>query len=150
MKRLIPLAALIVAVITSAIGANSAKASPAEQAITQIENDWAVALQKNDQATIDRITAPDWMLTDPTGALITKAAADADMKAGNMKIESFKIDELKVKVFGDTAIVYGLETEKSTYKGNDSSGQYRFTDVFVKQGGAWKAVATHVSKVVKS
>jgi hypothetical protein len=46
--------------------------------------------------------------------------------------------------------VSGLETEKSKYDGKDSSGQYRFTDVFVKQGGAWKAVSTHVSKVKKA
>lgn len=149
MKRLITLAALFVAVTSIALGQASAKASSAEQAIIQLENEWAVALQKADQAAIDRITSPDWMLTDPAGILITKAEADAEMKAGSIKIESFKIDDLKVKVFGDTAIAYGLETEKSTFKGTDSSGQYRFTDVFVKQGGSWKAVATHVTKVQK-
>jgi ketosteroid isomerase-like protein len=54
-----------------------------------------------------------------------------------------------VHVDGDTAVVFGLETEKSTYKGADSSGQYRFTDVFVKRNGVWKAIATHVTKVAK-
>ena len=64
-------------------------------------------------------------------------------------IESFTIDNLTVHVDGDTAVVFGLETEKSTYKGADSSGQYRFTDVFVKRNGVWKAIATHVTKVAK-
>jgi ketosteroid isomerase-like protein len=54
-----------------------------------------------------------------------------------------------VRVFGDTVIVHGLETEKSTYKGADSSGQYRFTDVFIKRDGVWVAVAEHGSKVRK-
>jgi hypothetical protein len=45
--------------------------------------------------------------------------------------------------------VHGLDTEKSSYKGKDTSGQYRFTDVFVKRNGLWHAVATHASKVAK-
>ena len=49
--------------------------------------------------------------------------------------------------FGDTAIVHGLETEKSMTNGKDSSGQFRFTDVFVKCDGVWMAVAEHDSKV---
>jgi hypothetical protein len=54
-----------------------------------------------------------------------------------------------VRVYGDTAIASGLGTEKSTYKGKDTSGQYRYTDVFVKRNGTWQAVATHGSKVTK-
>ena len=45
------------------------------------------------------------------------------------------------------AIVHGLETEKSSYKGKDISGQYRFTDVFMKREGKWMAIATHVTRV---
>jgi ketosteroid isomerase-like protein len=121
----------------------------AEQTIRQLEEEWANALVKRDYATIDRITASDWMLTDPTGDLQTKAQADADLKSGDLTIESFKINELKVRVYGDTAIVHGLETEKSKYKKEDLSGQYRFTDVFVKRDGRWQAVASHVSRVMK-
>lgn len=118
-----------------------------QQVITQIEHDWGKALVKRDQAVIDRITAPDWTMTAPDGFLQTKAEVDAEMKSGAVKFESFKIEELKVRVYGDTAIVHGLETEKSSYKGKDISGQYRFTDVFMKRDGQWRALATHVTRV---
>ena len=108
-----------------------------------------MALVKKDQAVIDRIAAPEWMLSTDQGDLQTKTQADAELKSGAYNCESTTINELKVSVFGETAVVFGLETEKSTYKGTDSSGQYRFTDVFVKRNGIWQAVATHVSKVVK-
>jgi ketosteroid isomerase-like protein len=114
-----------------------------------LEHDWADALVKRDQAVLDRIEAPDWMLTDPSGTLQTKAQADTTLKSGDHTFESFKIDELKVRVYGDTAVVHGLETEKSNHKGKDTSGQYRFTNVFVKRDGRWQAIATHVSRVVK-
>src|SRR6266496_4430480 len=63
------------------------------------------------QAAIDRIVARDWMLTDPEGALITKGQADADLNSGALKFESFKLDAMTVRVYGDTAVVHGLETE---------------------------------------
>ncbi len=54
-----------------------------------------------------------------------------------------------MRAYGDTAVVHGLETEKSSYKGKDTSGQYRFTDVFVKRNGRWQAIATQVTRVAK-
>ena len=89
------------------------------------------------------------MLSSEIGELQTKSQADADLKSGVYNCESLKLDDIKVSVFGETVVVFGLETEKSTYQGKDSGGQYRFTDVFAKRGGVWQAVATHVSKVVK-
>ena len=50
-------------------------------------------------------------------------------------------------MYGDMAIVLGLETEKSKIHGKDMSGQYRFTDVFVKRDGRWQAIASPLSRV---
>jgi ketosteroid isomerase-like protein len=120
-----------------------------EQVIKQLMQEWADALVKGDQAAIDRITSADWMLTDPQGMLISKTQSDAHRKSGTVKFESFKLDELKVRVYGDTAVVHGLATRKSSYQGKDTSGQYRSTDVFIKSNGRWQAIAAHVTRVVK-
>ena len=142
MKKYLLLAAFLAAV-------SSSFASPVEQTIRQIEQDWAVALTKADVAAIDKIEAADYQATDFTGMVSNKAQGLADLKSGAAKIDSFVLGELKVRVYGDTAVVNGTDTEKSSYKGKDTSGQYSWTDVFVKQGGAWKAVNTQVTKVVK-
>jgi len=62
---------------------------------------------------------------------------------------SFAWTDMKVHVYGDTAIVTGLNTTKGTFKGKDTSGAYRFTDVFVKRDGRWQVVATRASLVAK-
>ena len=147
MKRIVQIALLSVAATTLAFGQSSK--STDEQTILKLENDWAVALVKADVATFDRIEAPEYLFTAPDGSLTNKADSIAEMKNGVVKIAAFKIDDLKVKIFGDAAVVYGLDTEKSTYNGKDTSGQYRFTDFFVKRNGIWQAVATHVSMVEK-
>jgi hypothetical protein len=43
--------------------------------------------------------------------------------------------------------VTGSDTEKSKEHGKDSSGKYIWTDVFVKQNGKWRAIASQSAKV---
>lgn len=149
MKRIVLNTLSVVAVCLTLAQAMAAeeKAGNDEQTIKQLEQEWADALMKRDQAAIDRITSADWVLTDPKGRLIAKAQADADLKSGTVKFESIKLDELKVRVYSDAAVVHGLETRRSSYKGKDTSGLYRFTDVFVKRNGRWQAIASHVTRV---
>ncbi len=134
--------------ISSAFAQNTDNAK-VEKIFAQLEDDWAVANVHADQIALDRILAPEWTYTDIDGNVVSKAQMYAEMKAGVGKVTSVTNDEVKVRVFGDTAIVSGLETEKSNYKGKDTSGQYRYTDVFIKRNGTWWAVATHSSKVAK-
>jgi ketosteroid isomerase-like protein len=127
---------------TASAGVNSV-----EDTLIQIEDDWADALVKRDLIAWSRCLGEDWIGTGPDGSTVTKAGAYADLKAGLLVRELFQLDDLKVRVYGDTAIVFGLETEKSKIHGKDMSGQYRFTDVFVKRDGQWQAVASHLSRV---
>ena len=54
---------------------------------------------------------------------------------------------MDVKVLGNVAVVQGSDTDKSSYGGKDTSGKYVWTDVYVKRGGKWQAVRSHISKV---
>jgi hypothetical protein len=73
----------------------------------------------------------------------------ADMKSGASTTQSYEIGPMKVRVLGNTAVVTGSDTEKSTYKGKDSSGKYVWTDVWVMRDGRWQAVASQNVKVGK-
>ena len=141
--------ALAISATTELLRAADEKSKDAEQAIKKREQEWADALVKRDQAVIDRIESPDWMLADAEGNLVSKAKADADLKSGAVAFESVHNDELRVRVFGDTAIAYGLVTEKIKFQGKDTSDQCRFTDVFIKRDGRWQAISTHLSRVAK-
>ena len=127
----------------------SAQTDSVRQALTQMERDWAQAMAKRDQATLDRILAADYSSTNADGEVSTKAQGDADIKAGVLKYDSFVVDDMNVRLFGDTAVVTGRSTLKGSYKGKDISGQNRFTDVFVRRDGRWQVVTTHFSRVAK-
>lgn len=162
MKQIISISLLIVTALsfascattepptTSATTAATAAASPAEnveQAITKMEREWAEAIVKADIATLDRVMADDWVMTTWDGQTRTKAQSIEEFKSGVTKLTAADIGDLKVRVFGDTAIATLGQTEKGTSKGKDSSGHFLYTDVWVKRNGKWQAVSTHGTKV---
>jgi ketosteroid isomerase-like protein len=112
-----------------------------EQALMQIEQELTDAILKGDTSASERYLADDYTFIAPTGMASTKAEGLADMKSGALKIESSKMEDMKVRVYGDTAVVTYSSTDKGKYKDMDISGHYRWTDVFVKRDGKWQLVA---------
>jgi len=131
----------LVALATASSGA-AAPGDSTEQAIAQMEREWTETAMKHDAAPLERIVADDWAGINWDGAKGTKTQLIADVKSGNYKIESVTFDPIKVRVFGDTAVATGGDTEKSQYNGKDASGHYMWTDVYVKRNGRWQAVAS--------
>jgi uncharacterized protein (TIGR02246 family) len=117
-----------------------------EQALMQIERDWAVANVKNDWAAFDKLLAAEHA-SNTDGVITPKKQFLANMKSGALKIASATAGEMKVLILGETGIVHGLWMEKSTLNGKDTSGTYRYTDIFAKRDGRWQCVAGHANKV---
>ncbi len=117
-------------------GVTTKSGGSVEDALIRIEQEWGDAMVKADVAAFSRCVADEWVLTASDGTRITKPMAQADLKENRLKIESFRLDDVSVRVYGDMAIVFGLITEKSRFRDKDTSGKRRFTDVFVKRDGA--------------
>jgi|GEM_PF-942435 len=113
-----------------------------EQALLQLERDWTSAWLKQDATALDAILA-DGYLENLQGQITKKAQIIADMKAGIYKVESLEAGDMRVVVFGDHAVVNGLTTPKGTMRGKEASEKRRWTDVYEKQDGRWRAVFTH-------
>jgi ketosteroid isomerase-like protein len=148
MKSLIT-AGLLAALVLPVFGVARADAPSVEQNLMQMEKDWAQAGMKKDAATLDKVMADDWVGVDHEGKSYTKAEVMSDLKSGASVTTSVELGAMKVRVFGNTAVVTGSDTEKSSYKGKDTSGTYAWTDVFVMRKGHWQAAASHSSKVAK-
>jgi ketosteroid isomerase-like protein len=123
------------------------KNSKVEQQLIKLEEAWSDAFIKGDIAVVDKILADDYANTDENGAVATKAQSIADVKSGDAKFTSIANDDYQVRVYGKAAVVTYRSTIKGQFKGKDISGQYRFTDTWIKLGGRWQCVASHESSI---
>ena len=117
--------------------------------ITQLERDWVEAIIKKDTATIDRLLAPEFNGTSPTAHTFPKEAAIEDLKSGTFVVESMTLDDISVNPYGNTAVAFTSQEEKSHYGKQNTSGHYHWTDVWVKKDGQWQCVAAHGTRYDK-
>jgi ketosteroid isomerase-like protein len=115
--------------------------------VKKLEMDWAQATVKSGAAAVDQYEADDIFDTDPGGRVTDKAQDKKDLSSGDLKFESITPSDIKVHVYGNTAVAAGTSTIKGTYKGHDISGSYRFTDTWVKRGGKWQCAASQNTKI---
>jgi ketosteroid isomerase-like protein len=133
----------------AATAQNKASASAVENQIKKLEQDWAQATVKEGAPVVDRYEADDIVSTDPSGRVTDKSQDKKDLSSGDLKFESMELSDLQVHAFGNTAVAVGSNTLKGTYKGQDISGTYRFTDTWLKRNGKWQVIATQSTKLQK-
>jgi ketosteroid isomerase-like protein len=130
----------------------SAGTAGADQELIALENEWGQAWARHDVAFFDRIEADDYTWTSPSGEVWTKAkdlAFVKSLKPGTGGIISQAIAEMKVRVYGDAAIVMGRDIIRETRDGKEISRQERWTDTWVKLDGRWQCVAGHSSEIAR-
>ena len=125
------------------------KNSKAEREAAKINEEFDKAIVSRDAAAYERILADDFIFTSSDGMVTDKAQELAKVKSGDLKFESAKSDDVRVKIFGKTAIVTGRYTAKGTSKGKDFTFAERYTAVFVKRNGRWQMVSEHASEIVQ-
>lgn len=109
-----------------------------------IEEQLASTWKNRDCAGWGALLADDWSVTHIDAQVITKPQALEMCRTGPPVTST--VDELAVRVYGDTAIVTG-RTRASTAGAPAQSVTLRFTDVFVRRDGRWIVVASHATRV---
>src|SRR5271156_164856 len=120
----------------------------AATAIINLENDAVEADLAGDPTFYQRVLAEDWARGDSDGTYYTKAQL-LELMADSKKIKtnSEKLSELKVRVYGDTAVATYKNTYDILIMGQHRAHTIIATDTFVKMGSEWKEVASHGSEV---
>ena len=121
--------------------------SSTEQQIKALEDERNRAILNGDASALDRMTAEDYTFITLRGELRTKSEIVNGFRSGSFKYDSREISDLKIRVYGNTAVVTGRSNQKGKENGKDYSGDYRFTRVYVKRNGRWLTVALQTTLV---
>ena len=130
--------------------AQTATNADAVAIITNLENDAVKADLAGDTAFYQKALAEDWTRGDSDGTFYTKAEVMKVMAdANDFKTNSENLSELKVRVYGNTAVATYKDTYDILFKDEHRAHTIIATDTFVKIGSEWKQVASHGASVAK-
>lgn len=115
--------------------------------IEALEMQWREAQLNNNVAVMDRLLADDYVGISANGIIETKAEALALRRAGTLHITQLDLNDLKVRIYGDTAVVTSRADLAGTNGASDISGKYRYTRVYNKRYGQWKIISFEASRI---
>jgi len=109
-----------------------------ERYILESEREWAESVATGDTSAIERILANDFIGVDPKGHLYTKQQMIGDTRNAPKHFVSNRLNDVKVRFYGKTAIAQGSETWE---KHSGERGRFVWTDTWLKRNGRWQIVA---------
>ena len=139
-------ASAILAVSSIAATAQTANAALSATLLDKI-NQINRAFEKGDPTPIRDIISDSAVITNPAGGFVGREDLFALITSGTLKYTSNRLSDAKLTQYGDMAILTYLADDVGTIGGHDISGKSRWTQVWVKQAGQWKIVATQGTNV---
>ena len=131
--------------LSATLCARTQAGSPPDQEsireVVDLERQAKDAAIRRDVAFVERTLADDYVGIGPLGAVVTKADTVAARKLAQLRYDSFEVSEMVVRLYGNTAVVTARAEVKGSQLGEDFSGPYRFTRVWVRRSGRWQTVS---------
>ncbi len=152
MNRILVVTILIVALDPLAFGqtknTTQTQTDRVVEQIRKLDQERIQAQIHADATALDRIYADDFIGIGPSGAVRTKPQVLADFTSHELTFQSITTDEVRIRVYGNTAVETGRTTTVGQDKGKVVPRDNRFTRVWVRRQGRWRLVANHYSTLV--
>jgi len=104
--------------------------------------DYIAAVQGGNVRRFEEILGAEFYCSNPDGSLVDRRGFLAQT-AKPVMVSALRAHDVLIRRFGDLAIIHA-RTTYSLPDGQQANGRY--TDVWVRQSGTWKAVSAHVTR----
>jgi len=118
--------------------------------VTRLNRRWMEAYVRRDTAFLEQYLADDYVSTFPDGTVLDKQGEIESLKSGDIALTEMTPSEMNVRTYDGAAVITGRSTIKANVKGEKVSGEYRFTDVWIKQDNRRLAVASQVTRIAEA
>lgn len=139
--------ALFLMAVLALVASSAAAQSKAEREVLAANAAFDSAIVARDAEAYARILADDFIFTGADGSVSDKKGEIERVRAGGLTFESGRSEDVRVKVYGNTAVVTGRFAAKGKNNGRDFTFVERYTAVFVKRDGRWQMVAEQATEI---
>ena len=143
MKAKLSFLVVVFASICSIWAARAQQSSTAdvEHYIRESERQWAESVANGDASVVERILADDFLGVDPDGSFYEKAKMVAETREAPKEFISNRLNDVKVRFFGDTAVAQGAESWVRR-TATPLRARFVWTDTWILRNGKWQIVAS--------
>jgi ketosteroid isomerase-like protein len=120
-----------------------------ENQLIALERLWNEAQVNRDANALAGMIGDKFVNTEWDGEVSERGKFLADIADPRFKVTSLNIQDLKVVLYNNAAVVAGIYHTKGTYLGKPYEHTGRFTDTWVLQDARWQCVASHTSLLQK-
>lgn len=138
---------LCLALATACFGQDLASADGRE--LERLEKVWNEAHEHGDVTALDSLWADDLEVAVPRMPVMTKMEVLSFARSGRMKFLHYTTSDLRVRVYGDAAVVTGRVKRTRVLNGQETVDDWRFTKTYVRQNQKWRVVAFHASEAAQ-
>lgn len=115
--------------------------SAEEKAVLAAEKQRFDAQISKNYAVLDQVLGNDLVYTHSNGNTDSKESYIQSIRDGKSKYDAINVEEQKVRVYGNTAIINGICMVKAMSNGETINTHLKYTDVYVRKGKQWQMVA---------
>jgi hypothetical protein len=119
-----------------------------ERLIIKLFEDGDRALLGADVDELQRVYSEDYVQSDESGVLSTRADLIRNLASGRIRFLSMQSTGRRVRLFGDFALVHGSEEDEVVQDEHRLSMRYVYMDVVVKRQGRWQIVGSQLARPV--
>jgi ketosteroid isomerase-like protein len=120
------------------------------QSLIRLEQSWNEAFYRKDVSFLDRVLADEFIATYEDGSQGDKAKEISLTRDFNQRVDSAEQDDFRVRLYGDTAVVWFSLHLIGPRQGQPVQVDMRYVDVFVWRANRWQCVSSHSTKIVKT
>jgi len=111
--------------------------------LAELNEAYLESVKMGDVDRFREILADDFLCSAADGSVLDKTQF-LELTAGPRTLRHLSGSDVRIRLFGDVAIIHAA-TSYTTMQGLDGRGRY--TDIWAKRDGVWRAVAAHVTRL---
>jgi hypothetical protein len=117
--------------------------------LERLETVWNEAHERGDADALEKLWADDMEVAVPKMPVMTKADVLKFARSGRMKFLSYKTSDVRFRVYDNAAAVTGRLQRMRSMNRQEISDDWRFTKMYVRDGGQWRVVSFHASEAAQ-
>lgn len=133
----------------SVVAANGQAKTSADDVLTKLQHDWAEARKHADMAFLESFYAKEFTVGNMDGSESTRKMDLSMFSSGDLKPAVITDEQMTVHIYGQAALVTGLEHLEGAYKGHTGQFDLRFANTFVYRDGRWQLVRHQATPVAQ-